>query len=184
MKSTELLVQEHESIKQSLLILNKMCDKLQSGAQVDSSHLEQIVYFIKNFADKCHHGKEENILFDTMVKAGFPRDTGPIGVMFSEHDMGRDLVKGLSEAVERYKAGENNAVSSIVSNARKYSNLLNQHIDKENNILYPMADARLTTEQQTHILKEFEKFEAQEIGPGEHEKLHKIVNDLSKVYLI
>ena len=63
MKATELLMKEHEAIKDSLVVLNKICDKLQSGEQVDSSHLDQIVEFIRNFADKCHHGKEEDILF-------------------------------------------------------------------------------------------------------------------------
>ena len=130
MKATELLMKEHEAIKQSLKILNKICDKLQSGEQVDSSHLEQIVAFIRNFADKCHHGKEEDILFNTMGEVGFAKEAGPISVMLSEHDMGRELVKGFSDAVELYKEGDKNAVSAIVGNARKYSALLDQHIEK------------------------------------------------------
>jgi hemerythrin-like domain-containing protein len=183
MKATELLMKEHEVIKKSLLVLNKMCDKLQSGKQVDSSHLELIIDFIRNFADKCHHGKEEDILFETMVKVGFQKDSGPISVMLSEHDLGRELVKGFSEAVKLYKEGDMKAISSIIENAHKYSTLLDQHIDKENNILYPMANARLTEELQNNMLKEFEKFEQQKMGQDKHEKLHKILNDLKTIYL-
>ena len=183
MKPTDILMKEHDAIKKMLKILERMCDKLEAGEQVDNSHLEQVVDFIKNFADKCHHGKEEDILFETMEEAGFTKEAGPIGVMLSEHDLGRDLVKGFSSAVDRYIGGEGNAVSVIVGNARKYSSLLNQHIDKENNILYPMADNRLSSEQQNNMLEEFEKFEQQKMGPGKHEKFHNTLNDLSAIYL-
>ena len=183
MKATELLMKEHEAIKDSLVVLNKICDKLQSGEQVDSSHLDQIVEFIRNFADKCHHGKEEDILFVTMVEAGFQKDSGPISVMLAEHNQGRELVKGLSEAVKLYKEGDREAISSIIENAHKYSTLLDQHIEKENNILYPMANARLNEELQNNMLNEFEKFEQQKMGQDKHEKLQKILNDLKTIYL-
>jgi len=183
MKPTEFLMEEHEAIKQMLKILNKICDKLQSEEQVDGSHLEQIVDFIRNFADKCHHSKEEDILFVAMGEAGFLKEAGPISVMLTEHDMGRDLVKGFSDAVERYKEGDSNAATAIVGNARKYVALLDEHIDKENNILYPMADAHLTQEQQKNMLQEFEKLEQQKIGPGKHEEYHILLNDLKVRYL-
>jgi hemerythrin-like domain-containing protein len=183
MKATELLIQEHELIKQCLKIINIVCDKLQSGERVDSTHLEQIVAFIRNFADKSHHGKEEDILFDEMCKIGFSKEAGPISVMLSEHGMGRELVKEVSDAVERYKEGDKNAASAIVGNARKYSALLDQHIDKENNILYPMADARLSQDQQKNMLEEFDKFEQGKMDPGKHDELYKILKDLSAIYL-
>lgn len=183
MKPTEVLMQEHELIKQMLTVINKICDKLQAGEKVDGSHLEQIVDFIRNFADKCHHGKEEDILFDSMVEAGFSKEAGPIGVMLSEHDLGRDFVSGLSEAIEGYNKGDMNAISAIVANAQRYSTLLDQHIDKENNVLFPMADARLTQEQQNKMVKDFDKFEEQEMGTEIHEKYHRILNDLKTLYL-
>jgi len=182
MKPTELLVQEHEAIKQMLKILNKICDKLQSGEKVDGAHLEQILDFIKNFTDKCHHGKEEDILFVAMEEAGFSREAGPIGVMLAEHELGRNLVKGISDAVGRYQEGDTSAAKSIVENAQKYSALLAQHIDKENTILYPMADARLTQKQQNGLLQDFEKLEKQKMGPGKHEEYHRRLNDLKAFY--
>ncbi len=183
MKATELLVKEHDLIKQSLQIINIVCDKLQSGAQVDSVHLEQIVDFIRTFADKYHHGKEEDILFEEMCKTGFSKQTGPISVMLSEHVMGRELVKMVGDAVEQYKAGDKNAVAAIVENARKYAALLDQHIDKENNILYPMADARLSEGQQKDMLAAFEKFEQEKTDPMKHTEFHKLLNEFSAIYL-
>jgi len=183
MRPTDVLVQEHEAILKMLKILNIICDKMASGEQVNSEHLEQIVDFIKNFADKCHHGKEEDILFESMVKVGFLKEAGPISVMLSEHNTGRDLVKGLSEAVELYKQGDSSTVPAIIGNARKYSGLLTQHIDKENNILYPMAENHLTREQLDRMSEEFEKFELEQMGEGKHEEFHTIIKNLSAVYL-
>jgi hemerythrin-like domain-containing protein len=183
MKPTDLLMQEHESIKKSLKILNEMCVRLESGEKLDSAHLEQIVDFIRNYADKFHHGKEEDILFEEMCKIGFLKETGPISVMLAEHDLGRDLVKGLSDAITSCKNDDSNASSAIVRNARKFSSLLDQHIDKENNILYPMADTRLSPEQQNNMLEEFEKFEKQKISSGQRDEYYKILTNLSKVYL-
>jgi hemerythrin-like domain-containing protein len=183
MKATELLIQEHELIKQCLRIINIVCDKLESGEQVDSLHLEKIVTFIRNFADKYHHSKEEDILFDEMCKIGFSKESGPISVMLSEHDMGRKLVKEINNALELYQDGDKNATAVIVEMAQKYSTLLDQHIDKENKVLYPMADARLSQEQQKSMLEEFEKFEQQNLRPDKPEEFHKILNDLSAIYL-
>jgi hemerythrin-like domain-containing protein len=183
MKATEILVQEHELIKQCLKIINIVCDKLESGEQVDSLHLKKIVAFIRNFADKYHHGKEEDILFAEMCKIGFSKESGPISVMLSEHSMGRRLVKDISEAAERYQKGDKNAISVIVENARKYSALLDQHINKENNVLYPMANARLSQEQQKIMLEEFDNFEQEKADSGKYEDFHKLLNELSVFYL-
>ena len=109
--------------------------------------------FIKTFADTCHHGKEEDILFVAMENAGIPRDTGPIGVMLREHEMGRSYVRDMSEAVEKYKTSEPMYSSQFAENAEKYIELLTQHIDKEDNILYPMADMQLSEEKQRDLIE-------------------------------
>lgn len=183
MKPTEQLKEEHEAIKLMLRISEKVCEKLESGEEVDPEHLEQIVEFIKVFADKCHHGKEEDLLFTAMEEAGIPKKGGPIGVMLTEHDMGRGYVKGMSEAVAKYKGGDRKVSSAIVGNARNYIALLTQHIDKEDNILYPMADMHLSEERQKELLEEFERVEREKIGVGKHEEFHELLNHLREVYL-
>jgi hemerythrin-like domain-containing protein len=184
MKPTEQLKEEHQAIKVMLRIAEKVCQKLESGEEVNPEHLEQIVEFIKVFADKCHHGKEEDLLFAAMEEAGIPRKGGPIGVMLTEHDMGRGYVRGMSEAVAKYKAGDRKASSAIVVNARNYIALLTQHIDKEDNILYPMADMHLSGERQKELLEEFERVEREKIGVGRHEEFHRLLDRLKEVYLL
>ncbi|MCL5774097.1 MAG: hemerythrin domain-containing protein [Firmicutes bacterium] len=183
MKPTEELKKEHEAIKLMLSVLDKVSGKLESRKEVSPEHLEKIIEFIKVFADKCHHGKEEDLLFVAMEEAGVPREGGPIGVMLMEHDAGRGYVRGMSDAVSRYKSGDGNAASEIAENARHYINLLTQHIEKEDTILYPFADIQLSEEKQKELMEGFEKIELERVGPGKHEEFHQLLKQLKEIYL-
>jgi hemerythrin-like domain-containing protein len=150
---------------------------------VEQEDLDQILEFIKTFADTCHHGKEEDILFVAMESAGIPRDSGPIGVMLKEHETGRSYVRNMSEAAGKYQAGGSVHRSQFVENAKKYTDLLTQHIDKEDNILYPMADMQLSEEMQRELIIQFNKLEQEKIGAGKHEELHELLHHLEETYL-
>lgn len=183
MKPTEQLKNEHEAIKLMMAVLEKICLKIESKENVPAEHLERIVEFIKVFADKCHHAKEEDLLFVAIEEAGIPREGGPTGVMLMEHDMGRGYVKELAEAIEKYKTGDIDASSKIIESARNYINLLTPHIDKENNILYEIADAHLSEEKQKELLEKFETLEKEKIGLGKHEEFHKLLDNLRGIYI-
>lgn len=188
MTPTEELKKEHEAIRTMLGILERVCTKLESGAQanlhevVDPVHLEQIVEFIRVFADKCHHGKEEDLLFPAMEAAGFPRHGGPTGVMLKEHDEGRGYVRALSEAVSQFKAGDLAASVRIIQSARNYIALLDQHIEKENNVLFPMADMHLSEEKQRELSAGFERIETERVGAVKHEEFHQLLHNLKGIY--
>ena len=182
MKPTEQLVEEHESITAMLDITAKVCDNLESGQEVPSDHLEQIVEFIREFADRCHHGKEEDLLFSTMEEAGFSSEEGPIAVMLSEHTVGRDYVKKMAEAATSYREGDRKVIPTFVDNARGFVYLLRDHIYKENNILYPMADSRLTDEDQSKLEREFQRVNEESIGLEKIEYLLGLKDKLKSVY--
>jgi len=183
MKATEQLRSEHEGIKLMLHILDKVSRKLESEEDVEAEHLEKIIEFFRVFADKCHHGKEEDFLFPAMEAAGVPRESGPIGVMLLEHDKGRGYIKGMADAVAKYKGGDRKAAPVIASNARNYIALLTDHIEKENAVLFPMADAHLSAAKQELMFEEFEKVEVEKIGVGKHEEFHQLLDRLSGIYL-
>ena len=183
MKLTEQLKEEHQAIKVALSILDSMNQKLGSGDKVNPEDLSQILDFIKTFADRCHHGKEEDLLFGAMEKMGISREDSPIGVMLEEHEWGRSFVRGMSEAVEKYRAGDSLSSARFIENSRNYIELLAEHIDKEDNILYPMAETHLPVEKQHELIEEFEKVEREKIGIGRHEELHKILHHLKEIYL-
>jgi hemerythrin-like domain-containing protein len=183
MKPTDVLKEEHRGIEVGLRILGKVADKLQADQPVPPEHLDQLVDFIRTVADKCHHGKEEDLLFAEMVKAGVPKQGGPIAVMLVEHDQGRGYVKGMADAIPAYKAGDVRAGYKVAENARGYVRLLTQHIEKEDNILYPIADMHLSEEQQICLLEGFDKVEEERVGHGKHEEYHRMLDRLSGVYL-
>ncbi len=183
MTPTEQLKEEHQGIQLMLSILEKVCQRLESGETVDTGHLEKILEFIRVFADKCHHGKEEDLLFPEMERAGIPKEQGPIGVMLLEHSKGRDYVRGMNEAIAGYKRNEANVSSEFVENARNYIALLTQHIDKENNILFPWGERVLSEEQKKKLVEDFEKLEHERIGQGKHEEFHELLWHLRDVYV-
>ena len=183
MKIIEQLEEEHQAILLMLEVMEAVCKKLDASEDVSIDDLNDMVKFIKEFADKSHHLKEEDLLFPAMEEAGIPREGGPIGVMLSEHTTGREYVKGLSLGIEEYAKGNSNASNQIIENARNYSSLLSNHIYKEDNILYPMAKLRLSKEQQEELLKEFETVNSKKIGLDKQKELIDILNKLKESYL-
>jgi hemerythrin-like domain-containing protein/uncharacterized protein (DUF2249 family) len=174
---TQVLKDEHALILEALDAIERKVSAMEAGAAPDRAYFEKAVQFLRTFADQCHHGKEENLLFMTMVDRGFPREAGPIAVMLSEHETGRALIRGIAEGAAAVGT-DPGAPKRIVENARGYISLLRAHINKENNILFPMADNVLTAEDQEHLGKEFERFETEETGAGLHEAMLKILDEL------
>jgi len=183
MTPTDQLKEEHQGILLMLSILEKVSAKLDSKEKVDPDHLDRIVEFIRVFADQCHHGKEEDLLFPELEKAGIPKERGPIGVMLMEHDQGRACVRGMAEAIAGFKKGDPQASADFVKNARNYLALLTQHIQKENNVLFPMGDRVLSPDKQQELLEAFEQLEKERIGVGKHEEFHELLHRLKKAYL-
>jgi len=177
MKATEALKEEHKAIQRMLEILDAMCKKLKKKERVPNVHLEKAIEFIKIFADRCHHGKEEDLLFPAMEKAGISKNGGPIGVMLQEHDLGREYVQGMQNALS------NGQWDLFIESAQGYIELLEAHIEKEDYILYMMADMALSEETQKELLTQFEKIEQERIGVGKHEALHQTLHELEKIYL-
>lgn len=175
MKATEILKEEHRAIELMLEILEKIAQKLEKGGKINPQHLQRILEFIKVFADRCHHGKEEDLLFPAMEKAGIPKEGGPIGVMLADHEAGRSYVRGMSQNIGN--------PAKFAANARGYIAVLRDHIPKENDILYPMAEMHLSAKAQKELLPAFEKIEKERIGPGKHQEFHRLLENLQAVYL-
>jgi hemerythrin-like domain-containing protein len=97
-----------------------------------------------------------------------------------EHEQGRNYVRGLTQAVEKYEKGDETVKRAIIENSRGYASLLSSHIPKEDNVLYPMADRTLPSSEQTELLEKFEKIEKEKIGEGRHEHYLHLVSGLEK----
>jgi hemerythrin-like domain-containing protein len=180
MKPTEDLIHEHKAIKVMLGIMKNIADDISDNKGVDAEDIERIVDFLRTFADKCHHGKEEDALFPALVAAGLPQKSGPIAVMLYDHLLGRNYINTIETAVKNYTAGQSD--QPIADGLLNYVDLLRGHILKEESILFPMADRILSEETQEQIAGRFEIIEEEVIGHGIHEKYHDLLEELRMKY--
>lgn len=177
--ASEDLVNEHNGILSALLILEQMALREKGGTGTPLPDLKEMINFFRLFADKCHHGKEENMYFPALEEAGIPKDGGPIGQMLIEHEQGRKYIAGMVAAT----SGEKVDSASFSNNALGYVGHMRQHIEKENGVLFRMGDKVLSPENQKELLERFEKFEEEVMGPGTHDKLHRALHAFSEKYL-
>lgn len=143
-----------------ILKLIEVMEEMAKSPIPNTSHLEEVIDLIRQFADGLHHAKEEKLLFPLMAEKGFSLQQGPVAVMLMDHEQGRAYVKGMSENIERYKKGQNEAIAQIYANMMGYAELLTNHIAKENNILFRMADNAFSPENQLSLLDQFTSIDA------------------------
>jgi hemerythrin-like domain-containing protein len=182
-KATDQLRKEHDAVKIMVRVLDKFCKRLEAGESIDPDHLANLIEFFRVFVDRCHHAKEENMLFVAMQKTIDPGDGDRIGALIKDHVSGRKYIRELSEATALYKQGDPQASKKILQSAKHYITLLIQHIDIEDNVLYPIADSRLSGQKQEELLVEFDKLEKKEIGEGKHEEYHRLIDQFKGIYL-
>lgn len=175
MKPTDVLKQEHRVIEQVLDCLEQMTTRIRVGEDFDRADGTAALEFVRGFADSGHHGKEENCLFPAMVDKGVPGDVGPVGVMLAEHDVGRAAVGEMATALE---AEDDEAFGAAASG---YVELMREHILKEDNILFPMADS-LLGDRQDELARAFARVDADDIGADRHEELVAIADRLATRY--
>ena len=171
--ATALLSDEHRVIERVLAVLEELTRR---PVAESLDNWQKALDFFRGFADGCHHSKEEKILFPALEEHGIPVVGGPLGMMLMEHEEGRGYVKSMFAGLA--DADRNRAAQALIDNAQSYVRLLRSHIDKEDEILFPMAGAVVSDDEQRQLLKLFEEQEYQESGAGTHEKYLKLVEEL------
>lgn len=140
MNGIDLLIEEHKYVNRMLLVIRKACFELMENNKIDYDDFNKMISFVKNFADGHHHKKEEIYLFNKMVE--HLGDAGKKVVtngMLVEHDLGRAHIGRLNEALEDYKNGVKEAKLDVIANAISYCTLLQNHIHKEDNVVFTFA---------------------------------------------
>lgn len=145
MKSIEILVEEHDNILKFTDICENECIKILEGKEIAIDFFRDSIEFIRNYADDYHHGKEERILFDYMIKyLGKTAESLVRYGMFVEHDLARKHVMDLETYLNQYEKEKNTKNKlGIISNMMAYVYLLRNHADKENKLVYPFAEKNL-----------------------------------------
>ncbi|MFH1483037.1 MAG: hemerythrin domain-containing protein [Chloroflexota bacterium] len=176
---TSTLMEEHRLIERLLRVLESAAGKLERSEEVSPALFARALDFIRNFADRCHHGKEEDCLFHALEAHGLPRHAGPVAVMLSEHEQGREYVRRMTKALDAWGKGDWVAAGELAKNARGYAALLASHIPKEDNILYPMGENILPEGVKKGLLEAYEGVEKR-LGEDKHHEYTHLIEELEK----
>jgi hemerythrin-like domain-containing protein len=169
----DMLREEHVVILRVVDALERWLDRLEAEKSAPAEALENAVAFLKGFADGCHHRKEEELLFPALEEGG---PFGPVSVMLEEHEEGRGYVQGLSDGLHQLESDSGR--NSVLANGRHYVALLRAHIDKENEVLFPLSERMLSADAMHGLAHAFEDVEAEQAG--DHETFLALVSEIER----
>jgi len=181
MRATDNLKSEHKDINELLKIMSKIAENIKSNNVFYTSDIEEILDFLKFFIEKSHHGKEE-IFYPELEQAGIPKETESLSVMLYEHTLARNYLKDIYSCVENCKIGYTFSGEMLAESLLNYVLLIKNHMRKEEEIIFPMADRELSNEKQIEITKQFEKIEENIVQHGFHEHYHDLLEKLQTKY--
>ncbi len=139
--STTSLRRDHDLIEKVIKAMESTIQLLNDGKQIPESILYPVIDFSKNFTDVCHHSKEEKVLFPALEQAGMPKNMGPIAIMLMDHERTREIAKHMEDSAKEYLNSQNS--TNLISYMKQYVEHVTEHLWKENNRLFMMAEARL-----------------------------------------
>lgn len=169
MRPTEILQREHRVIEQELDCMERLVGRVQLGGAFEAREAGEIVDFLATFADRCHHGKEEKHLFRLLEERGFSAEVGPNAAMRREHEIGRAYVRAMREQPSGTAAGNDEAPGAYCAAALGFVKLLREHIGKEDNVLFVMAERAFSPEDDRALMADFEIAEHDDMKAWTHE---------------
>lgn len=177
-RPTDVLHAEHRIIERVLHVVDGLARKARTGEEVDRDDARDAIDFIVSFADRCHHGKEEAELFPAMERCGLPREAGPTAVMRAEHDEGRAHVQAMRTAVEASPFD----AAAFARHGGAFASLLRDHIMKEDQVLFPMAEQMLPEQAKAELRAVFQRVDEHDIGDAERARCLAIADRLVAKY--
>jgi len=177
--STTSLRRDHELIEKVIKAMESTVQLLNNNTPIPESILLPVIDFTKNFTDVCHHSKEEKSLFPALEKAGLPSNMGPIAMMLMDHERSREIGTQMEESAKDYLSSGNS--TKLISDMQLYVEHITEHLWKENNKLFMMAEARLqyVSEQVDKELNEIEVSKLKDLGKS-REHYEQLAETLTK----
>ena len=166
-KPNGCLMIEHRTIERAIEILSVERKRLQAGGELDPVFIDKIVDFIRTYADRCHHGKEEDILFESLEsKELSDSEAALMQELVDEHKYGRELTGRLVAAKDAVVAGDLSQLDEVLEVTGKLVEFYPEHIRKEDKIFFPETERHYDKAELDAMLKKFYDFDMQMI----HEK--------------
>lgn len=167
------LMIEHRLIERMLSVIRNALSEIETRHKVDPVFVDTAVDFIRVYADRTHHGKEEDILFRELKnKQLTAEDRKTMEELMEEHVFGRQTTKALVEANTRYRNGDQSALADIAANLQTLTEFYPKHIEKEDKVFFPSSRTYFTDEEDQAMLSAFREFDRNMI----HEKYESLVD--------
>ena len=184
MNAIELMTYEHVFIRRMLTVMRRFSYRLMNDPSMDVSDAPKMIDFVRQYADKHHHGKEEDLLFNRMVEhLGTAAEKLVKSGMLVEHDLGRLHMKLMEEGIASFEAGNDEARLDIIGNAIAYAQLLDRHISKEDDMVYTFAWRHFDSDIIETINRETTEFEAKAESEGVQSNYLKLLEEMEAKYL-
>ncbi|MBZ9607204.1 hemerythrin domain-containing protein [Clostridium estertheticum] len=184
MDAIDLMMDEHKYILRGLKLFKKLSVEILNSNTVDFVSFEKMILFVRNYADKHHHNKEEVVLFKKMeTQLGQNMVKGPLSGMYIEHDLGRQHITLLEEALLRVKNGDLDSRVDIIANSVCYADLLTRHIDKEDKLIYTFARRALSQVDMEDVNVSCENIELEATKNQLQKEYISVLEELEKKYL-
>jgi len=168
---------EHRLIMRMISLMEKEVDKIDKNCIVNKLFIDMAVDFIRSYADRTHHGKEEDILFKRLAKKDLTKvDAGIMDELIREHAYGRIATSELVNSAGAYQNGDKDALNGIKLNLQKFVDFYPKHIEKEEKVFFPLSMGYLSEVEQQTMLDEFWEFDRRLI----HEKYKSVVEYFEK----
>lgn len=180
---SDILREEHEVIEHLLHVLGGMAKRVDRGEPVSRTDVDDALEVVVNFADKCHHAKEEKALFPVLIRASPGEGAALVHRLEGDHAAGRHLVAAMRSEAESLNAGDRRTRAQFAKDARSYVGLLTEHIDAETKLLFPLVDRVLSAKERSALGEEFDRIEREETGAGVHEKYEGTIHRLADTYV-
>lgn len=185
MNAIDILVHEHDNILLFIDVIHHACYRIIADKVLQVADFKDMITFARTYADHHHHNKEEQILFKEMLE-----QLGPVSIhliqhgMLVEHDLGRFHIGELEKAVLDYEVQPTPSNTlAIIVHAGGWANLLQRHIEKENNVVYPFALRSFPPDALKQIDQAMARYEEQATKENVQENALHILHRLLSIYV-
>ena len=160
MQARGALMIEHRLIERMVALIGNEAETIIATRTVDSAFVDAAVDFIIFYADKAHHGKEEDILFDTLGKRILSDDDRRImHELIEEHKIGRQSIHAADDAHTRLRTGDTDAWAVIARQFHTLAELYPRHIEKEDKVFFPASRKYLSDEEDQAMVERFQSYD-------------------------
>lgn len=182
MTPTENLTKEHKKINELLDIMSKIALKIKSNDVFYPNDVEEIVDYLIIIIDNNHHGKEDGVFYPELISSGIPKETAPLSIINYEHTTAKRYLKDISSCVVNCKIGNDFSGELLADSLTNYVTVTKNHIQREEEIVFPIANEVLSVEKQNEILQRFDEIEQRNISNSFNDHFNKLLNKLKIKY--